>query len=61
MKLTEFLRVVKSSGRNIPNHVWGEEKRSALSDNLIKIGWGGVLELTDLGRAALKREGNKDE
>jgi hypothetical protein len=57
MKLTEFLHVVKSNGRNVPSHVWGEEIRRALSDNLIKIGWGGALELTDAGRTALQREG----
>jgi hypothetical protein len=33
--------------------VWGDQVRFSLSNNLVKVGWGGVLELTPEGRAAL--------
>lgn len=54
-KLRRFLGLVASGDwRDPPVHVWGEEIRRALSDQLVTIGFGGVLKLTDAGRAALK-------
>jgi hypothetical protein len=58
-RLTKFLSIVPTAGagwcRNVPP-VWNAELRAALSDNLIKIGWGGRIELTDAGRDAVKQK-----
>lgn len=53
MRLRQFLSVVPNMRlRNVPA-VWNEEVRRALSDNLVRVGWGGVLELTDEGHKML--------
>jgi len=55
-KLIKFLSVVKTARfRHVPP-VWNIQMRQALNDSLIRVGWGGVLELTDAGSAALKEE-----
>ncbi len=50
-KLSKFLGRVQAmrwrSG-NVPK-IWNSQYRFALSNDLIKIGWGGVLELTEDG------------
>lgn len=52
-RLAEFLEIVSGGGwRDVPR-IWNEQIRAALSDDLIKIGWGGVLEITDAGKARL--------
>jgi hypothetical protein len=33
---------------------WNEQLREAMSENFISIGFGGLLKLTDAGRAALE-------
>ena len=54
-RLKKFLAVVQSAqwraGRVPP--VWNAEYRTALSDSLVRVGWGGAIELTDAGREAL--------
>lgn len=50
-KLSRFLKIVPSANwRHVPE-VWGEQFRRALSDNLVKVGWGGWIELTESGRS----------
>jgi len=59
MKLSEaerkFLELVRSSrvARTPPT----DTARRALSESWVKIGWGGVLELTPAGLRALTEEG----
>jgi len=49
----DFLsRVGVSRWRNVPKD-WREEFREALSDSLVTVGWGGVIELTDAGKQRL--------
>lgn len=56
MKLLQFLRLVPSANwRGNPPAVWNAELRESLSDNLVKVGWGGKLELTPAGRLALEQ------
>lgn len=53
-RLTKFLQIVFTSRMRsgaVPK-VWAVEYRQALSDGLVSIGWGGVLDLTDEGRTA---------
>ena len=50
MALHDFLVLVRFSRQRNVAPAWGEELRRALSDNLVKVGCGGVLELTDEGR-----------
>jgi hypothetical protein len=52
-RLKNFLALVRAGGWRSPTPTWNEELRSALSDGLVKVGWGGVLELTDVGRSDL--------
>lgn len=53
-KLIKFLKLVPSARwRDVPK-VWNEQLRAALSDDFIKIGWGGVIELTDAGKTAAR-------
>lgn len=50
-KLTKFLGIVLNAnwrGDDMPK-VWNEQLRAALSDQLVTVGWGGVLKLTDRG------------
>jgi hypothetical protein len=56
MKLSErdkeFLTMLKFGKHHIPQ-VWNEELRHAISNGWVTVGWGGIRELTDAGRAAL--------
>lgn len=55
-RLLNFLAAVKSAGWRASNEmppVWNAELREAMSDNFIKIGFGGSIELTKAGREAL--------
>jgi hypothetical protein len=52
--LIRFLSVVNTARFKGVPPVWAVPMRQALSDHLIRVGWGGVLELTDAGRAKLK-------
>ena len=52
-RLHKFLRVV-SGMREVPS-TWNEELRRAFSDDLIRHGFGGRLELTDAGRIELTK------
>lgn len=56
-RLRQFLSLVPNAnwrGRGHPPAVWNEQLREALSDNLVTVGFGGLLKLTDAGRAALE-------
>lgn len=55
-RMPHFLKALNGAGWRYVPHVWNEELRRALSDNLVRVGWGGVLELTDAGRAALSKQ-----
>ena len=56
-RLVNFLALVRkgsfSNGR--PPSVWSAEYREALSASLVRIGWGGRIELTDAGRNAVEK------
>lgn len=59
-KTIKFLTLVPGAGWRANNRansiptVWNEQVRAALSDQLIAIGFGGAVRLTDAGRLALK-------
>ncbi|MGA9705262.1 hypothetical protein [Pseudomonas sp.] len=55
--LHQFLRIVPGM-RDVPKN-WNEELRRALSDNLIRHGFDGRLELTDAGRTELTKKEEK--
>lgn len=44
-KLARFLALVPTANWKTPPAVWNEQFRQALSDGLVKIGWGGVIKL----------------
>lgn len=45
-QLIKFLKLVPSAHwRDVPK-CWNEQLRAALSDRLVKVGWGGIIELT---------------
>lgn len=54
-RLAEFLALIRggsfSNGR--PPRVWNAEYREALGSDLVRIGWGGKIELTEAGRKAI--------
>lgn len=53
-RLVQFLNLVKTNRwRSVPL-VWGEQLRYAISERLIRVGWGGVIELTDAGKLATR-------
>lgn len=53
-RLKKFLGTLQTAyWRDVPKH-WHHELREAIEQQLVKVGWGGVLELTDAGRKALK-------
>ena len=52
-KQLSFLRMIASNGRDIPSRAWAQQIREALSDGLVRVGFGGVCELTEAGREAL--------
>jgi hypothetical protein len=52
-KLLKFLSIVpRANWLHVPS-VWNEQLRQALGDNLIRVGWGGRIELTEAGRAVV--------
>ncbi len=52
-KLAKFLKLVPGASWRMPPAVWNEQLRRALSDHLVTVGFGGVLELTSAGRARI--------
>jgi hypothetical protein len=45
-ELIRFLKLVPSARwRKVPEG-WNEQFRAALSERLVKVGWGGIIELT---------------
>ena len=54
-RLVTFLNLVATANWRQPPPVWNEQLRQALSDDLVRIGFGGVIKLTDAGVA--KAEG----
>jgi hypothetical protein len=55
-KLREFLDIAATANwRHVPT-VWGPQLREALSESFIKVGWGGVIQLTVLGEMARRGE-----
>ena len=60
-KLIEFLqRVPSARWRNVPKG-WSEQFRTALSDRLVKVGWGGIIELTASALDALPHLSSRSE
>jgi hypothetical protein len=52
-RMKAFLSLVKTARwRDVPK-VWSSELREALNKNLVRSGWGGVLELTEIGKDRL--------
>jgi hypothetical protein len=51
-RLKQFLELVRDGVRPNPA-AWGALLRAAMSENYIKVGWGGRLELTAAGRLAI--------
>lgn len=52
-RLCEFLsRVTAARWRRVPK-TWNDEFRQSLNDNLVTIGWGGVIQLADAGKEKL--------
>ena len=56
-RLVNFLALVRngSFSNDRPPSVWSAEYREALSASLVRIGWGGRIELTDAGRKAVEK------
>lgn len=55
-RLRQFLSLVPNAGWRASNpmpSVWNEQLREAMGESFIAIGFGGLLKLTDAGRAAL--------
>lgn len=51
-QLIKFLKVADTARwRDVPK-VWNVQLRAALGDSLVKVGWGGVIELTEAGKIA---------
>jgi hypothetical protein len=51
-RLKEFLDVASTANwRHVPK-VWNPQFREALSGSFVKVGWGGVVQLTVLGEMA---------
>lgn len=55
-RLQEFLRLVATAEWRQPPQVWNEQLREALSDHLVKIGFGGILRLTEAGKNVIAPE-----
>jgi len=53
-KLIKFLGIVNVMGWRQPPKVWNEQLRQALADQLVTVGFGGRLKLTDAGHEARK-------
>lgn len=54
--LHQFLDCVRLVRWRKPPKVWNEIYREALSERYVKVGFGGVLELTEAGSSFLKGE-----
>lgn len=54
-RLLIFLDLVPTARWSQPPDVWGQQLREAMSEGFVTVGWGGVLKLTDAGRAARTR------
>ena len=52
-RLLDFLKMVPHAHWRQPPFVWGEQLRRAMSENLVMVGWGGILKLTDAGHDAV--------
>lgn len=57
-RLVKFLSLVPGARWRSAPPTWNVELQTALSDDLVKIGWGGILELTDAGREAVAKNAN---
>jgi hypothetical protein len=57
-KLLRFLRLVHVARWSKPPSVWEDQIRASISDGLVTVGWGGLIKLTDAGRAAIKYGAN---
>ena len=53
-KLINFLARARHANWREPPAVWNEQLRQALSENLVTVGWGGVIKVTDAGWALVK-------
>lgn len=59
-RLRQFLTLVPNAnwrGCGQPPAVWNEQLREALAEHFVTIGFGGLLKLTDAGRAVLQSKG----
>jgi hypothetical protein len=54
-KLREFLQLVPNASWRRPPPVWNAQLREAISAGYVKVGFGGGLQLSDAGRAALSQ------
>lgn len=59
-KLINFLALVPCMSWREPPKVWNEQLREALSENYVKVGFGGVLKLTEAGAAIVSGRGITD-
>jgi len=51
-KLIRFLKAADGARWSHVPSVWLEQLRTALNENLVKVGWGGIIELTETGKIA---------
>jgi hypothetical protein len=58
-KLKQFLELVPNASWRRPPPVWNEQLRAALSAGYIKVGFGGWLQLSEAGKAALISNGEQ--
>lgn len=56
-RMKKFLNLVTGTNWRQPPAVWNEELRTALSNGLVKVGWGGILEVTGEGDIVRDRPG----
>jgi len=49
-RLGRFLSLVPGARWHQPPPTWNDVFREAISERFVRIGWGGVLELTDEGK-----------
>jgi hypothetical protein len=53
-KLINFLSRVPHANWRDPPKVWNDQIRHSMAESLITVGWGGILKLTESGRAAVR-------
>lgn len=53
-RLGRFLDLVHTAGGIRVPPAWSDELRKALADGLVRVGWGGGIEITDAGRDELR-------